>query len=80
MLSDNIFPSIFLSQGVIMNEEGDAVEFSPRNSRKVWSSEKKEVIDILEMMMVMVLTLGTIAVMIVIMILVQQYQTSTLLT
>ena len=33
-------------QGVIMNEEGDAVEFSPRNSRKVWSSEKKEVIDI----------------------------------
>ena len=31
-------------QGVIMNDEGDAVEFSPRNARKVWSSEKKEVI------------------------------------
>jgi len=30
-------------QGVIMNDEGDAVEFSPRNARKVWSSEKKEV-------------------------------------
>ena len=27
-----------------MNDEGDAVEFSPRNARKVWSSEKKEVI------------------------------------
>ena len=32
------------AQGVIMNDEGDAVEFSPRNARKVWSSEKKEVI------------------------------------
>ena len=30
------------AQGVIMNDEGDAVEFSPRNARKVWSSEKKE--------------------------------------
>ena len=28
-----------------MNDEGDAVEFSPRNTRKVWSSEKKEVDD-----------------------------------
>ena len=29
-----------------MNDEGDAVEFSPRSSRKVWSSEmKKEVAD-----------------------------------
>ena len=40
------------SQGVIMNDEGDAVEFSPRNSRKVWSSEKKEVDDYLEMMLI----------------------------
>ena len=30
-----------------MNDEGDAVEFSPRNARKVWSSEKKEVIGFL---------------------------------
>ena len=30
-----------------MNDEGDAVEFSPRNSRKVWCSEKKEVDDYL---------------------------------
>ena len=37
----------FNSQGVIMNDEGDAIEFSPRNSRKVWSSEKKEVDDYL---------------------------------
>ena len=35
------------AQGVIMNDEGDAVEFSPRNARKVWSSEKKEVIGFL---------------------------------
>ena len=28
-----------------MNDEGDAVEFSPRNSRKVWSTDKKEVAD-----------------------------------
>ena len=36
-------------QGVIMNDEGDAVEFSPRNSRKVWSTDKKEVADFLVM-------------------------------
>ena len=36
-------------QGVIMNDEGDAVEFSPRNSRKVWSTDKKEVADSLVM-------------------------------
>ena len=43
----------FDSQGVIMNDEGDAVEFSPRNSRKVWSSEKKEVADYLVMMLML---------------------------
>ena len=39
--------SMNFAQGVIMNDEGDAVEFSPRNARKVWSSEKKEVIGFL---------------------------------
>ena len=34
-----------------MNDEGDAVEFSPRNSRKVWSSEKKEVAAIMMLML-----------------------------
>ena len=44
----------FNFQGVIMNDEGDAVEFSPRNSRKVWSSEKKEVAGSLEIMLMLI--------------------------
>merc|ERR1719500_476959 len=33
---------ILVKDQMIIHDEGDAVEFSPRSSRKVWSSEMKK--------------------------------------